>query len=97
MDGVTLINKNAVWQSTDEWNILTERTMVYIVKTSEGNKVLSAVGNMVIPEEKDENKKAQLWNKGNENAEGYFTLENSESSKFLTAVSATSLQIKGNK
>ena len=70
--------------------------MIYIEKTSEGDKVLGTVGNMVIPEDRNENKKTQLWYKGNENAEGYFTLENTESSQFLTAVSANSLQIKGN-
>ena len=69
---------------------------MYIEKTSEGTKVLGTDGNMVIPEVKNENGKGQLWNKGNENAEGYFTLENHESSQFLTAISATSLGIKGN-
>ena len=69
---------------------------MYIEKTSEGTKVLGTDGNMVIPEVKNENGKGQLWSKGNENAEGYFTLENHESSQFLTAISATSLGIKGN-
>ena len=85
-----------MWQSTDEWDLITEGTLVYIEKTSESNKVLGTDGNMVISEVKNENDKGQLWNKGNENAEGYFTLENLESSQFLTAISATSLGIKGN-
>ena len=96
LDGTTLMNKNAVWQSPDEWDFITEGTLMYIEKTSEGNKVLGTDGNMVTPEVKKENEKGQLWNKGNENAEGYFTLENHESSQFLTAISATGLGIKGN-
>ena len=48
------------------------------------------------PQAKDTDKDGQLWIKGKETSEGYFTLENSESSKFLTAISAKELKIKGN-
>ena len=44
----------------------------------------------------EENKPKQLWKKGEPNAEGYFTLENFKVSKFMTATSSTSLELKGN-
>ena len=44
----------------------------------------------------EENKPEQLWKKGEPNAEGYFTLENLKVSKFMTATSSTSLELKGN-
>ena len=55
--------------------------MIYIQKNFE--HVLGIDGDEVIPEVKDENKNGQLWIKGKETNEGYFTLKNFESSKFL--------------
>ena len=49
----------------------------------------------VILENFEEDKDGQLWKKGEPNAEGYFTLENYKVSKFVTAVSSTSLELKG--
>ena len=46
------------------------------------------------------NKKEQLWVKGSSNEDGYFTLKSSEECskvpKFMTAISASTLEIKGN-
>ena len=53
----------------------------------------------VILEDFEEEKNEQLWRKGEPNNEGYFTLENSKGMrpyKFLTAMSSSSLEIKGN-
>ena len=50
----------------------------------------------VILENFEEEKGEQLWKKGEPNAEGYFTLENYKVSKFITASSSTSLELKGN-
>ena len=50
----------------------------------------------VILENFDEGKDEQLWKKGEPNAEGYFTLENYKLSKFLSASTSTSLELKGN-
>ena len=50
----------------------------------------------VILENFEENKDEQLWKKGEPNAEGYFTLENYKLSKFLSASTSTSLELKGN-
>ncbi len=50
----------------------------------------------VILEELEEGKAEQLWKKGVPNDDGYFTLENSKVPKVMTAVSPTSLELKGN-
>jgi hypothetical protein len=50
----------------------------------------------VILENFEEDKDEQLWKKGEPNAEGYFTLENYKVSKFITASSSNSLELKGN-
>ena len=41
-------------------------------------------------------KAEQLWKKGEPDAEGYFTLENSKVPKVITAYSDLDLEIKGN-
>ena len=42
-------------------------------------------------------KAEQLWKKGQPDDEGYFTLEShSKSAKFITAISESDLEIKGN-
>ena len=50
----------------------------------------------VIEEDKVVDKAEQLWKKGELDAEGYFTLENSGVPKVLTAISENELEIKGN-
>ena len=48
----------------------------------------------------EEGKAEQLWKKGEPNAEGYFTLENSKLPKVMTAVYSSSrkiLEIRGNR
>ena len=61
-------------------------------------KVLGNTGNNVLPQD-FKNTPGQLWKKGEVNTEGYFTLVNSDkkhkSPKFLTAISASGLEIKG--
>ena len=47
-------------------------------------QVLGINDDEVVLEGKDENENGQLWIKGKENIEGYFTLKNFKSSKFLT-------------
>ena len=95
--GSTLINKAGVWKSTDILFIPNhQRTMYYIELTSVKKNVLGINNAKVIPEVKDVNKAGQLWIKGEEKRDGYFTLRNSESSQFLTAISARSLVAKGN-
>lgn len=43
-----------------------------------------------------ENKAEQLWTKGMEDDDGYFTLKNFENSKLMTAISEYGLETKGN-
>ena len=38
----------------------------------------------------------QIWKKGELNCQGYFTLENSQVPKVMTAISSKSLEMKGN-
>ena len=70
--------------------------MIYIENTSKA-KVLGATSDgKVILEDFEEGKAHQLWKKGDFDAEDYFTLENSGAPKVLTAISESSLEIKGN-
>ena len=69
---------------------------MYIESSTDDTKVLGIKDDdEVITEVKDLNKANQLWIKGEEKAGGYFTLKNSKSSKVLTALSASDLNIKG--
>ena len=45
--------------------------------------------NIILENFEDGKDEGQHWIKGEPNAEGYFTLENSKASKFLTATSLT--------
>ena len=59
-------------------------------------KVLSAKSyGEVILEDFQKGKTEQLWKKGEPDAEGYFTLQNSGEPKVLTAISESSLEIIG--
>ena len=70
--------------------------MIYIENTSKA-KVLGATSDgKVIQEFLVEGKADQLWKKGKPDAEGYFSLQNSVKPKDLTAISESSLEIKGN-
>ena len=72
--------------------------MVYIENMSSKNKVLGVMSNTdkVIEEPMVKCKLEQLWQKGNADKEGYFTLRNFESTMILTAISTKSLALKGN-
>ena len=67
---------------------------VYIENRA-SKKVLETTDGTVIEKPFEEQKVSQLWIKSKPNAEHYFTLKNSESHKFLTAMSPRELQIKG--
>ena len=92
-----LQNKEGLWKSNDTWNFKAEDDdLIYIENTSK-TKVLGTKNNSkVILKNFEENKPEQLWKKGEPIAEGYFTLENLKVSKFMTATSSTSLELKGN-
>ena len=70
--------------------------LIHVESTSK-TKVLGATSDgKVIPEDFEEGKPHQLWKKGELDAKDYFTLQNSGVPKVLTAMSESSLEIKGN-
>ena len=70
--------------------------MIYIESTSKTEVLGATSDGKVILEDIEEGKAHQLWRKGELDAEDYFTLENSEVPKVLTAIFESSLEIKGN-
>ena len=96
--GTTLINKANIWQSRHEWkfqSVEKKGGKIYIENTS-NDRVLATPDNFRLVEDTfDKEKAGQKWKKGPANPEGFFTLENLESKKFLTAVK-DQLVIKGN-
>ena len=84
---------------TPAWNFKTKDDLIYIENSLE-KKVLEITSNgKVFLKDLEEDKAEQLWKKGEPNAEGYFTLENSKVPKVMTAVYSRSriiLEIKGN-
>ena len=95
MDGTTLTNKSNLWQSNDNW-VIREKDEWVIVENHSNSKVLEATDYHKVMQEKfDENKTKQLWKKRKANTEGCFILINNGSSKVLTAISATNLEVKG--
>ena len=93
-----LQNKDQIWTSDEEWVLKTKNNLIYIENTST-KKVLGTTNECkVIPEDYEEGKTQQLWKKGEPNVEGYFTLENANVTKIMTAnyLNSSILQIKGN-
>ena len=95
------MTNKGIWHSNDKWNFknYNDDTMIYIENMSK-NKVLGVKNccndDKVIEEPMIKCKLGQLWEKGNADKDGYFTLRNSESAMILTAISTKSLAIKGN-
>ena len=95
-DNNMLINKEGIWKSNDSWVFKPkDDDLIYIENTSK-TKVLETFVNEVILADFQEDKAEQLWKKGKPDAEGFFTLENSEMPKFITAISESGLEIQGN-
>ena len=92
INGTKLVNRAHVWNSNAIWCFKQiEDNAFYIENTSE-NKVLSVIDDNV---ELVQNGAGELWEKGETNKEGYFTLTQSSSEKALTAISTDCLVIKG--
>ena len=95
-DNNMLKNKEGIWKSNDSWVFKPrDDDLIYIENTSK-MKVLETFVNEVILADFQEDKAEQLWKKGKSDAEGFFTLENSEMPKFITAISESGLEIQGN-
>ena len=94
LDGSKLSNKAILDQ---EWNIKTKKTFIIIVNASDENLVIGINDHgTVIEEDFVGGKHGQLWKQGKPDAEGYFSLESSKSSKILTATSSSNLEVIGN-
>ena len=65
--------------------------MIYIINDSSNMVLESRTNGTVYETTKSDGKSRQLWNKSKANAEGYFTLKNSE--KVLTANFAGQLEL----
>ena len=79
------------------WNFTAkDDDLIYIENISKKKFWNTAENNQVIPEDFEEDNPKQLWKKGEPDTEGYFTLENSEVPKVITAISESGLEIKGN-
>ena len=87
-----MVNRAHKWNSDDTWLLKpTEANNYYIENVSE-NKVLGIEGDQV---DLVQASAKELWQTGEPNREGYFTLTSSSSGKALTAISANCLEIKG--
>ena len=93
-----LKNKGELWKSVDAWIFKPkDDELIYIENTSETKVLESTSDGEVIKEVKvEEGKAEQLWKKVHTDAEGYFTLENYKDPKFMTAISESCLEIRGN-
>ena len=95
MSGSKLINKEGLWTSDDEWEVIErEDTNIYIANCSNHGRVLSTKKNAVKEKVIVEDDLGQVWKKGVPNNEGYFTLTSVTSPKVLTANSAKKLEIR---
>ena len=92
LSGTTLVNRAHKWNSDDTWLLKpTEANNYYIENVSE-NKVLGIQDDQV---DLVQTSAKEMWQTGEPNREGYFTLTSSSSGKALTAISANCLEIKG--
>ena len=97
MNGSKLINKEGLWTSDDDWEVLEkEDTKICIVNLSKHAipKVLSVKHNSVKERVLEQDNLGQLWKKGVPNSEGYFTLTSVTSPKVLTASPAKKLEVR---
>ena len=89
-----LQNKDNIWVSDETWVFKNQNDLIYIENIST-KKVLGFTNDgKVSPEDYVEGKASQLWKKGNLDPEGYFTLENSQVPKVITATE-TGMETKG--
>ena len=98
-DSNTLKNKASDWNSNDQWKLKQINDNFFIIENLSNGMVLGTEnGSKVVkPEEAKETKEktSQMWEKGNQDSEGYFVLVSVSSKKALTAHSSDVLEIKG--
>ena len=97
LDGGELKNKADKPILDKKWNITTKKTDISIVNILDRNLVIGISNNgTVIEEDFVDGKPGQVWKRGKPDAEGYFSLKDSKSSKILTATSSSNLEVIGN-
>ena len=89
-----MINKADVLQSTDKWELKNNDSKCHIMNISE-DKVLSTENGQINMEAFGLNDKRQIWEKGEANDEGFFTLTNTDTEKVLTTTYLNGLSIEG--
>ena len=85
-----MTDKANLWQSKYKWNFTENGTLGTYIENISKAKVLGIAEDGKVNEDSPK----QLWERGVADSQGYFYLKNSES-KFLTAMSADTLAIKG--
>ena len=91
-----LQNKDKIWVSNETWVFKNKTDLIYIENIITKKVLGSTNDGKVSREDYEEGKAQQLWKKGEPNAKGYFTLENSGVPKVITAIPESGLEIKGN-
>ena len=81
--------------SDEKWVFKTKTNLIYIENILTKKVLGSTNDGKVRQEDYEEGKAQQLWKKGEPDAEGSFTLQISGEPKLLTAISESSLEIKG--
>lgn len=87
-------SKVPTWNSNDKW-IFNDNDGT-IENTSKKRLSITA-DDMTIEEIPSPDNTKQIWKKGDIDKEGYFTLKNESSEKYLTAVSTNDLETCGTK
>ena len=97
-DGRVLGNKANFPILDKEWSITSKRKDGFNIENVSNKSLVLGITSYgtVIEEEFVDGKPGQLWKKGKPDAEGYFSLEVSKSSKLLTANSSSNLEVLGN-
>ena len=67
-----------------------------LIRNSSNLRVLAVINEPDLVEENfEEGKDEQLWTQGDNNTDGFFTLKNVKVQTYLTAVSESTLQVRG--
>ena len=95
MNGTLLTDRANRWKSRVRWEFIPHGNSAILIRNSVKNTVIGIKNNKVVEEAFIENNLGQLWRKGAENVDGFFTLINPQSDKFLTAATSKVLVAVG--
>ena len=103
LDDNRLTNKERLWKfqsfgnPNEYWNFITNNDLIYIEAAHQFGLVLATTNDgEIILENLIPDKPEQLWNKGEPDTSGYFSLTNSKVRGAMTAVEESILEIRGN-